>query len=148
MIVAAPVMAASVALMVAGPRATPVATPWLPKVLLIVAKLGLDEVQVTEFVKFCVLPSLYVPVAANCWVFPTGMVAVAGVTAIDTNTSEATARLAEAVCEPSAAVIVAVPTPVAVATPCVPTELLMVATAELEELQFTEVVRFCRLPSL
>jgi len=147
-IVAVPVMAANIADMFVEPRAKPVATPWLPTVLLMVTKLGFDEVQVTEFVRVCVLPSLYVPVAANCCVFPTGMFAVAGVTAIDTNRGEATVRLVEAVREPSAAVITAVPTPVAVATPCVPRELLMVATAGLEELQLTELVRFCVLPSL
>ena len=84
--------------------------------------------------------------AENCCFPPTRIFAVAGVTAIDTNTSETTARLAEAVWAPSAAVIVAVPTPVDVAVPCVPRELLTVATARLDELQLTEPVTFCVLP--
>ena len=148
LIAAVPAMAATVAEMVVEPGAKPVATPWLPTVLLMVARLGFDEVQVAEFVRFFVLPSLYVPVAENCCVPPTRTFAVAGVTAIDVNTGGTTARLAEAIWALSAAVIVAVPTPVDVAMPCVPRELLIVATARLDELQLTEPVTFCVLPLL
>ena len=33
----------------------------------------------------CVLPSLNVPVAVNCWVVPKGIAGLAGVTVIETN---------------------------------------------------------------
>ena len=48
-----------------------------------VATLVLEEDQVTELVRFCVLPSLNVPVAVNCWVSPAAKEGVAGVTATD-----------------------------------------------------------------
>jgi hypothetical protein len=42
------------------------AKPWLPDTLLMAATLVAEELQLTEVVKFCVLPSLNVPVAVNC----------------------------------------------------------------------------------
>jgi hypothetical protein len=51
---------------VAVPTPTLVASPWLPVELLIVATACISELQVTEFVSVCVLPSVYVPVAVNC----------------------------------------------------------------------------------
>ena len=62
-----------------------VANPLLPVVLLMVAMAVLLELQVTEFVRFCVLLSENVPVAVNCTVSPGAMVGFAGVTAIETN---------------------------------------------------------------
>jgi hypothetical protein len=50
------------ALTVAVPIATPVASPPAP----ILAIAGALEVHITDPVKSCVLPSLKVPVAANC----------------------------------------------------------------------------------
>jgi len=49
------------ALMFADPTALPVANP--PVLMLTTAVF--DELQVTELVRFCVLPSLNVPVAVN-----------------------------------------------------------------------------------
>ena len=49
-----PVMVPDVALMVAPPGTTPVAMP----VLLMVATAVLEELQVTELVRFCVVPLL------------------------------------------------------------------------------------------
>jgi hypothetical protein len=66
--------------MVLLPVPTPVANP----VVLIIATEVLEELQVTEFVRFCVLPSLYVPVAVNCCVPPFAIDGFAGVTIIDT----------------------------------------------------------------
>jgi hypothetical protein len=43
----------------------PVPTPFARPPLEIVATLVVNELQVTEFVRFCVVPSLNVPVAAN-----------------------------------------------------------------------------------
>jgi hypothetical protein len=50
-----------VADMLLDPGATPFATP----PLLTVAAAGLDELQVADAVRFCVLPSLKVPMAVN-----------------------------------------------------------------------------------
>ena len=60
--------------MVAVPTPTLVARPWLPAELLIVATDCVSEVQVTEEVMVSVLPSLYVPVAANCCVIVREMI--------------------------------------------------------------------------
>ena len=56
-------------------------TPFARPPAAIVATLVLEEDQATELVRFCVLPSLNVPVAVNCWVSPAAKVGVAGVTA-------------------------------------------------------------------
>ena len=61
-----PVTEPEVALMLVVPVATPVARPWLPLVLLIVATPVIDDAHVTDVVRFWVLPSLKVPVAVNC----------------------------------------------------------------------------------
>jgi hypothetical protein len=68
------------------------------------------------------------------------MVAVAGVTAIDVRVVFVTVSCAvpEIPLTVSVAVIVTEPTATPVATPCVPGELLMVATEEFEELQVGE----------
>jgi hypothetical protein len=74
-----PVIEPEIAKMLALPAATPVASPDVA----IVATAGVSEFQVTEAVRFCVLPSEYVPVAVNCCVVPLAMDGLAGVTAID-----------------------------------------------------------------
>src|SRR5215468_12491874 len=74
-----PLTAPSVAEMVVVPVATAVASP----VELIVAAAVFEDAQVTWLVRFCVLPSEYVPVAANCCVPPTVTVGFDGVTAIE-----------------------------------------------------------------
>ena len=51
--------------------------------MLIVATLVLDELHVTDAVRFCVVPFEYVPVAVNCWVAPMLIEGFAGVTEID-----------------------------------------------------------------
>jgi hypothetical protein len=71
------------ALMFAEPTATLVAMP----VLEMVATLVFDEVQVAELVKFLVLPSLYLPVAVNCWPAPAATEGVPGVTWMDCKTA-------------------------------------------------------------
>ena len=63
-----------VAEMLELPVATLVASPWLPAALLIVATKTSDEAHCTELVMPCVLPSVKVPVAANCCVVPTEIV--------------------------------------------------------------------------
>jgi hypothetical protein len=69
--------------------------------------------------------------------------ALAGVTAIETSTACPTLSVAEPLIEPDVAVIIALPTPCPLANPL----LAILATVE-DELQLTELVRSCALPSL
>jgi hypothetical protein len=82
--------------MVAEPCATPLANP-LPD---IVATPLFDELQVTVFVRFWVLLSLYVPVAVYCCVFPIGTEAFAGVTAIETRFATVTVSAVDPLTDP------------------------------------------------
>ena len=75
---------------------------------------------------------------------PNAKEGLAGVTANDNSVGWPTFRVVELVTEPEVAVIVAAPTPVPLAEPAAE----IVATAGDEELQFTELVKFCVLPSL
>src|SRR5260370_4264430 len=71
----------SVAVMVTGPpTATPVATPLFKPM---VAMPVFDEVQFADVVRFCVLLSVYVPVAVNACVRPLVIEGLAGVTAVE-----------------------------------------------------------------
>ena len=79
--VAVPVLPLKAAVMVEEPAATPVARP-LP---LIVATVAFDELQVTCAVISRLVPSEYVPEAANCLVTPIGMLGLAGVTDMETS---------------------------------------------------------------
>jgi hypothetical protein len=96
-------------------------------------------------VRFCVEPSLYVPVAVNCWELPKATELDIGVTAIDTSVGGLpTVRLVEPTIPPKTAEIVVDPSARPVAKPVA----LIVATAALVELQETELFRFCVLPSV
>ena len=61
-----PDMAPEAAVMVAIPAPALVATPWLPGALLMAATVEADDDHTTVAVRACVLPSVNVPVAANC----------------------------------------------------------------------------------
>jgi hypothetical protein len=65
------------------PAAMQFATPATLGALAMVATLAEDELQWVFRVMSCVLPSLKVPVATNCWIPPAVAVGVAGVTATD-----------------------------------------------------------------
>ena len=67
------------AVIVVLPAATPFASPEAPFTL-IPATAGFDDVHCAVAVTFCVLPSVKVPMAANCVVVPTAIDAAAGVT--------------------------------------------------------------------
>ena len=125
--------------MVAVPAATAVARP----LLLTVATDVLDELQVTCVVISWLVPSEYVPEAANCWVTPTGMLGLAGVTDMEDRVAEVTVRVVLPEILPEVAVMVAVPAATAVARPL----LLTVATDVLDELQVTCVVISWLVPS-
>ena len=94
------------ALIVEDPAATPLATPPLA----IVPMEEADELQVTALVRFCVLPSLYVPIAMNGCVCPTAIVGFPGVTAIDIKVAaEVTPNVVAPVIDPELALIVVAP---------------------------------------
>ena len=81
--------------------------------------------------------------AVNCCVWPFEIEGAAGVTAIETRAAVVTVMVVDPVTVPEVALMLVVPTPVALARP--PAEI--VATAGAEELQVTDAVRFCVLPS-
>ena len=134
-----PEIAPEVAVMVAVPAATDVAKP----LLLTVATDGLEEVQVTREVASRLTPSEYKAEAANCWMTPTGMLGLAGVTDMEDRVAEVTVRVLSPEINPEAAVMVVVPVATAVARPLRST----VATDGLEELQVTCEVMSKLVPS-
>ncbi len=69
-------------------------------------------------------------------------------TAMDTRTGIRTVRVVEPETEPEVAEMTVAPTPPLIARPWLPGVLLIAATATFDELQVTEVVRFCVLPSV
>jgi hypothetical protein len=146
--VVVPVTPWKVALIVAVPAATAVASPGLPAALLIVATLGFAELQVTEDVNACVVPSGRIPVATNCKVVPSAMVAMDGVTVIAASVPGMTVRVVVPMRPWKVALILVVPAVTAVACPGLPAALLIVATPGTEEAQVTVVVRSWLVPSL
>ena len=138
-------LAGSTAVIVVEPTAMLAAKPSLPKALLAVATFVLDEFQVSWLVKSCVELSLYMPIAVNCRAVPRAITGLTGVTEIEVGTAALTLSVVESLIPlvESAAVMVAEPTEVPVARPLLPAALLAVATAMLDELQVTELVRSC-----
>jgi len=135
-----PEMLPDAAVIVVCPVATEVASPLEPEALLMVAMAVSDELQVTEAVRFCVVLSVYVPVAINCCVVPRAMFGFVGVTAMDTSVAEVTVKEVVPEMLPDAAVIVVCPVATEVASPLEPEALLMVAMAVFEESQVTDLV--------
>jgi hypothetical protein len=92
--VAVPLILPEVAVIVAVPALMPFASPvWKPTVAVVV----LDEVQFAVVVRFCVEPSLKVPVAVNCWVLVTTTDAELGETAIEVRTGAVPVPVSETV---------------------------------------------------
>jgi hypothetical protein len=118
-----------VAVIVVFPAASALATPFVPDVLLIVATAGDDELQVTELVRFCVLPSLKVPFATNCAVVLGAIDGVEVVTAIEFKVAAETVKIVVSETPPTLAVIVVVPAVNAEAKP----DGTIVATAVEED---------------
>ena len=102
---------------------------------MIVVTAAEDEVQSTDSVRSCTLESLNVPVAVNCFVVPTPMLPLAGVTTIETSVAAVTVSEAVPLTDPEVAVMVAVPVPTPAASPF----WSMLATDADEELQVTDV---------
>ena len=65
-------------------RPVPAAQPALPESLAMVAVLGFETLQATDD-SFCVLLSLNVPVATNCWLPQADIEGFAGLMVIETN---------------------------------------------------------------
>ena len=138
--VADPLIDPEAAVMVALPMPLPVLSP----VLTILATLVADELQLTLLVRSCVPPSLYVPIAVNCWFVPFAIEAVAGVTDNDVSTGAVTVNVAEPLIDPELAVIVVAPRVAPVASPLP----LTVAVVVDEEVHVAVLVRFCVVPLL
>jgi hypothetical protein len=126
----------AVAVMVAVPGAMAVARPWLSTVATDV----FAEAQVTCAVISLLVPSEYAPEAANCWVTPTGMLELTGVTETKNRVAEVTVTAVAPEIGPEifpeVAVMTTTPGEMAVPRPL----LLTVANAVLEEVQVTRVV--------
>ena len=102
------------------------------------------ELHVRTLVRSCVEPLVYVPIAVNCWVVPSGIAAAEGVIVSEISAGGLTVIAADPLALPDVAVIVAAPIPIPLADP----ELLISATDCVSELQVAEVVRSCVLPSV
>ena len=112
-----------------------------------VATFTLDDVQVTWVVRLCVVPSLKLPVAVNCWELPRAMLALLGVIVIEVRVPLVTVNDAVPTCPANSAVMVAAPGAIPVADPLVPAASLTLATDAGDEVHNTEFVRFWVLPS-
>ena len=133
-----PLTSPSVALMLDGPIATPVARPLAP----IVATELVAEAQVTEPVMTAVELSEYVPVATNCWVSPAAIDGFTGVTAMLCNVAAVTVSTVEPLTPPSVALMLDVPTATPWARPVVAPIVAVpgIADAQLTEPVMTAVV--------
>jgi len=89
-------------------------------------------------------------VAVNCWVNPSAVELLAGVTLSETSSAAVTVKLVLAAMPELACVAVIVVLPVAtlVAKPLVPAALLTVATLVAEEDHMTELVMSCVVASV
>ena len=135
-----PVMPPNLAVMVAEPTPTPVASPLEFDALLMTATVVAEELQVAPMVRTCTELSENIPVAVNCCVDFRAIVAFVGVTVMDCRVAEVTVRVALLdPMLPEVAFMVVEPTPVDVAKPFVsPPALLMTATEGDVELHVTE----------
>jgi hypothetical protein len=137
------VMPSRLALMLVDPAAAADARPAVAPVLLMLATLLAEETQVTIEVRSWVELSVYVPTAVNCRVRPLAVLALGGVTWIDTSAASVTVSDVPAEVTPFRLALICVfPTPVAVARPADPAALVTVATAGSEDAQVTCDVRF------
>ena len=91
------------AAMVDWPVLSPVARP----LALMATTDGFDELHVARVVRFCLLPSLNVPVAVNCSVVPAAILGLARYTAKDVNVADVIVSEAELLIGPMVAVMVA-----------------------------------------
>src|SRR5664280_2610300 len=124
------------------PTASAVASPLEPSALLMLAtgvSIG-GVLQVTNDVRFCFVPSVFVPMAINCCFNPRGIFASGGVTSMDTSVAAVTVKFVVPEIVPDAALIVVTPTATVVASPLGPVRLLKVAIDSCKELHVTDDV--------
>ena len=134
-----------VAVIVLLPAASVFASPCVGMVVLIVATAVFDELHVALPVRFCVVPSLYDPVAMNCSLVPGAAAGFAGVTAIDASTTfTVTVRFAAPLTFPIFALMLKLPPATAVTIPPAAT----VATLGLDELHVAAPVKSFVVPLL
>ena len=138
---------ARVAVIVALPTPVPVTRPWLPGASLTVASDGAEETQVTNAVRFWVVPSEKSPVAMSCSLVPSAIEELGGVIVIAVSTAAVTVTAVVPDTPPKVALIVALPTPLPVTRPRLGAVLLTAATDGAEETQVTNAVRFWVVPS-
>jgi hypothetical protein len=104
-----------------------------------------DEFQVTVEVRVCVVPLLYVPIAAYCCWAPSPTLMLAGVSAIEVRVAADTALTFEVTAPDTAVIEVAVALLTrSVASP----ELVIPTVAGAPETQVTEEVRLAVVPLL
>jgi len=125
------------AVIVVEPVAAAVADPLEPVALPIVTTPVLDELQVADAVRSCVVLSENVPVAVNCLDVPFAILGLVGVIAIDTSVAGVIVIVAVLAMLSSEALIIAEPTFSPVTSPA----LLTCVVALSDELQFTDEVR-------
>ena len=113
-----------------------------------IATVASDELQLTTEVTSCVLPSVYDPVAVNCWLVPSAIAGVGGLIAIDASAAGFTVSVAAALTPFELIPIVVIPVPSVLANPAVPAVSLIVATVATVELQCPLCVTSCVLPSV
>jgi hypothetical protein len=106
-----------------------------------------DDVQLTEVVRFCVLPSENVPVAVSCRLVLLAMDGFTGVIVSDVKVT-ITPRAVAPVTGPSAVFNVAEILELPWRWPSASPLELIAATVVLDELQVTRLVRSLVLPSL
>ncbi len=102
-----------------------------------------DELQLTCSVRSNAVPSLNEPVAVNCSLPPTAMLALPGDIVMESSVALVTARDPVPTTPANRAVIDAFPGLTPVASPQEPDALLIVATEAGDEVQITEDVRSC-----
>jgi hypothetical protein len=130
------------------PEPALVASPIDPGVLPTAATVGDEEAHVTNVVMLAVDPSVYSPVAVNCCEPPIEMDGLCGLTSMAARIAVVTVRLPDPVTAPKVALMTVLPLPVLVAIPVLPEVLLTVATLEIDELQWAELVTSCVEPSV
>ena len=83
------------------------------------------------------------PVAVNCFVVPSAVLGLTGVTAMETSVGGVTVSVVEPDKLPEVAVIIVEPAATEEASPLEPRVLLIAATDVDDELHVTDPVRFC-----
>lgn len=130
--------------MLLEPAAMQCANPARLGALATVAMLAEEELQCAFSVTSCVLPSLKVPVAANCCVVPAEAVGVAGVTAIELSVPVPTVSVVVPLTPEALAVMVTLPPFLPWAMPEDRTEAIL----GLDDFQETPLRFAATLPSL